>query len=119
MGGMAPASRYHTGVNSLVSYVMGQPTNLWTSCWHRTVLKHSYFLFQACVKMKQVSSSIVYLLVSRLHKNETILEHSSLSMSSSLKNEIDVLKHSYFMFQACVKMKQVTLSSVYSWFQAH
>ena len=35
-----------------------------------------------------------------------------------LKNEIDVLKHSYSLFQACVKMKQVTLSSVYSWFQA-
>ena len=47
------------------------------------VLKHIYFLFQACVKMKQVPTSIVISL-----------------------------------FQACVKMKQVTLSSVYSWFQA-
>ena len=47
------------------------------------VPKHSYFLFQACVKMKQVPTSIVI-----------------------------------FLFQAYVKMKQATLSSVYSWFQA-
>ena len=46
--------------------------------------------------------------VSRSLKNETdVCEHGSHSMSSSLKNETDVLKHAYFLFQACVKMKQV------------
>src|SRR5229473_1389993 len=44
--------------------------------------------------MKWISSSIVYLLVSSLHKNEIIPKHSSFSISSSLKNEVGFLKHS-------------------------
>ena len=44
-------------------------------------------------KEKWISSSIVYLVVSRLHKNETIPEHSSFSISSSLKNEVGFLEH--------------------------
>ena len=88
MGGMAPASGLHTRVKFLVSYVRGQPTNLWTSCWLRTCCEHS---------SHSVSSSL---------KNETdAFEQSSHSVSSLLKNETDVLNNSYFLFQACVKMK--------------
>ena len=65
--------------------------------------------------MKWISSRIVYLLVSCLHKNEIILEHSSFSISSSLKNEVGFLKHSLrFWFQACIKMKPCSEQSSHS-----
>ena len=77
MGGMAPAYGLHIGVQFLASYVRGQPTNLWISCWLRTCCECS---------SHSVSSSL---------KNQIdAFEQSSHSMSSSLKNEIDLLKNS-------------------------
>ena len=56
--------------------------------------------------------------VSSSLKNETdAYEKSSYSMLSSLKNEMDLLKHSLpFWFQACIKVKPL-LSIVHFLFQ--
>jgi hypothetical protein len=79
--------------------------------------KHSFSLFQACVKMKP-TPSIVYFLVSSSCKNETNPKQSfilyfkimkkmkptpstfSFTVSSSLKNEADTLSLVFFLSHA-------------------
>ena len=55
------------------------------------------------LKMKWISSSIVYLLVSSLHKIEIIFEQSSHSMSILLKNETDASEQSSHSMSSSLK----------------
>ena len=110
---MFPVSGHHDGFKTLYYYVRGKPTNLWTSCWLITVSDHSSYSVSSSLKNETNACEHSYDYVSSsLKKEMNILKHSYFYVSILRKNEIGTHKHSYFLFQACVKMKHVTLRKV-------
>ena len=104
MGGMAPASRYHTGVKSMDSYVRGQPTNHWASCWIRTCCEHSSHSMSRSLKIETAVCDHISHSMSSLLKNETnVYEHSFHPVSSSLKNEPGTCEHSSYSVSSSLK----------------
>ena len=85
LGGMC-SSKLCLGGHS--NFSQAQFSYVSSLCENETTLKHSFPTFQACVKMKPLSSTVFS--VSSLCKNETNLSQANISL-----------------FQACVKMKPI------------